>query len=313
MSPTAVPPSLRDAYARCEALANRRIENFPVLSSYISKEHAHHLAAVYAFCRMADDAADESASPAAALDTLTTFRRFVDLVFEGTEVDRGALPPEFQALSATVAGRRLPRIYFTDLLDAFVQDQTQTRHDSLESLLNYSKKSANPVGRLVLATVGEELTNEKLEASDLICTGLQLANFWQDVAVDYSKNRVYIPRDYMERHGVPEQDIARGVATPAFRAMLAELCHVTDPMFVRGARLGRLVGPRLRIPILAFAIAGRELLQRIRAVDYDIFTKRPGTGSLPLRRILVKAAAARFFGLFDPTNATVVSNTGKQE
>lgn len=297
--PAGPPPDLREAYARCEELARSRRENFPVLSQYISPEHAHHLAAVYGFCRIADDAADESGSTGAALENLNSIEAEIGRVF-------GAEEPhtlEMRALKNTVRERKLDKEPFLQLIDAFRQDQTKTTYNNWEELLDYSRRSANPVGRLVLATVGELDAGgaaEKLQLSDSICTGLQLANFWQDVARDHEKGRIYIPADAMAAHGVTRESIGRREASDAFRELLASLCDRTAPLFAEGAGLAQRVTRRLRIPILAFAIAGTELLDRIRAADYDIYNKRPEIGDLPLKTILAKAAAASFLPVFRP-------------
>ncbi|MBI3818648.1 MAG: squalene synthase HpnC [Planctomycetes bacterium] len=290
---------LQIAYAQCESLARGRRENFPVLSQYIGREHAHHLAAVYAFCRIADDAADESNNPAEALQRLEELRREIELIYSGSRPRR----LELRALGNTAIERGLQKSEFTDLLDAFCQDQTKTRYANWAELLEYSRRSANPVGRLVLATIGElggGAAAEKLNLSDRVCTGLQLANFWQDVAADYKKGRIYIPADAMARHAVDESCIRDARCDERFRALMDELCETTRPMFVEGAALADLVGRRMRVPILAFAIAGADLLDRIRAAEYDIYNRRPEIGDLPLKRILAKAAAASFLPILRP-------------
>jgi squalene synthase HpnC len=301
-----IPPDLAAAYQRCEALAKERLENFPVLSEHLSPEHSHHLAAVYAFCRNADDAADETSNPQQALEKLAALGAEVEDAFAG----RAPKTLEMRALAHTIRERGLSKPPFLDLLDAFRQDQRKTRHENWESLLDYSRRSANPVGRLVLETVGE-LSNprsvgeandraRKLELSDRICTGLQLANFWQDVGPDFAKGRIYLPADAMARHGVDEATLAARQATPAFRALLSELCDRTRPLFAEGCALSDLVEKRLRIPILAFSIAGDELLRRIAAASYDVFGARPQIGDLPLKKILAKAAAARWIPALRP-------------
>ncbi|MBL8693981.1 MAG: squalene synthase HpnC [Planctomycetes bacterium] len=294
-----IPRELVDAYRRCEQLATRRLENFPVLSEYLPAELIPHFAAVYAYCRRADDAGDESPSPAQALAALDELEAEVHRCFDGTPKT-----PEMAALAHTIAVKRLPKQPFLDLLSAFRQDQTKTRYESWEELLNYCKRSADPVGRLVLALLGEAPSDERKGAlSDAICTGLQMANFWQDVGPDLKKGRIYIPADLMARHGVREADLAAASASPALRAALKDLCDRTDPLFSRGAALADLVEKKLRIPILAFAIAGQELLKRIREVDYDVLARRPSAGDLPLKTILAKAAAARFLPFFRPKSA----------
>jgi squalene synthase HpnC len=294
-----IPPELADAYQRCERLAKERLENFPVLSKYVAAEHSHHLAAVYAFCRMADDAADEAKNPTEALELLANLEREIGCIYSGETPQI----LELRALAHTIAERGLSNQPFLDLLDAFRQDQRKSRYADWAELLDYCRRSANPVGRLVLETVGElggADAGRKIALSDSICTGLQLANFWQDVAKDFALGRIYIPADAMARHGVDEAAIARGEARPELRRLLAELCDRTEPLFAEGSALADLIAKRLRIPILAFAIAGQELLRRIREAEFDVFHRRPEIGNLPIQKILAKAAAARWIPAFRP-------------
>ncbi|HKE00225.1 MAG TPA: squalene synthase HpnC [Planctomycetota bacterium] len=291
-------PTLRDAYARCERIARERVENFPVLSEHLAPELIPHFAAVYAFCRIADDAGDESGSPEAATARLDALERELRAAFAGSPPT-----PEMTALAATAAEKRLPIEPFLALLSAFRQDQTKTRYADWDDLLDYCTRSANPVGELVLRLLDEVPSRDdgrKLAKSNAICTGLQLANFWQDVARDWAKGRIYAPLADLERHGVAEDQIARGVCDDRFRTLLASLCDRTDALFAEGASLADLVAKRHRIPVLAFALAGQGLLKRIREARYDVFSKRPEISSGQAKAILARAVAARWIPALRP-------------
>ncbi len=309
MSSSLAEPALQSAYAHCESIARRRLENFPVLSEHLPADRVPHFAAVYAWCRGADDEADESASPAEALEKLEARARELDRIFREGDGDGPIAPkpvaPESLALRATVRTLRLPRKPFDDLLSAFRQDQSKTRYADWDELLDYCSRSAHPVGRLVLG-IFEELTGDPardrflLEPSDALCTGLQLVNFWQDVARDLRKGRVYLPQESLERHGVRDADLAAPTASAALRACVREACERTAPCFADGAALSDRVSKGLRIPVLAFAIAGDELLSRIAAARYDVLAARPRIGRVHLAKILARAAAARWIAAFRP-------------
>ena len=209
---------------------------------------------------------------------------------------------ELRALAHTIAERGLSNQPFLDLLDAFRQDQRKSRYADWAELLDYCRRSANPVGRLVLETVGElggADAGRKIALSDSICTGLQLANFWQDVAKDFALGRIYIPADAMARHGVDEAAIARGEARPGSAACSRD-CAIEPSRSSPRERAGRPDREAAEIPILAFAIAGQELLRRIREAGFDVFHRRPEIGNLPIQKILAKAAAARWIPAFRP-------------
>ncbi|TWT64706.1 All-trans-phytoene synthase [Allorhodopirellula solitaria] len=229
---------------------------------------------VYAFCRTADDAADESASPAEATEALAKFRRSIAGLFDGGEV---AGP--FLALAVTVRRFDLPRKPFDDLLDAFVQDQSVHRYSDESQLWDYCRRSANPVGRLVLAMAGCD-SDEHYCLSDEICTALQLANFWQDVGRDYAIGRIYLPESVMQRHGFDESVIAntieRAQPTPGrVREAIAEQCDCARDRFERGRPLARIVPPWLAADIDLFALGGLATLDAIAKLDYDVLQHRP--------------------------------------
>lgn len=229
---------------------------------------------VYAFCRMADDAADESVSSAAAMTSLASFRNSIASIYSSGEVTG-----PFIALADTVRRFGLPRQPFDDLLDAFVQDQSVHRYHDEPSLLDYCRRSANPVGRIVLAMAGCD-SEEATRRSDEICTGLQLANFWQDVTCDYSIGRIYLPTSVMHRHGFDESLIAetldRGQPTPScIRDAIAEQCERARGGLDRGRALVSLVPRWLAADVELFALGGLATLDAIAKAKYDVLRYRP--------------------------------------
>src|SRR5579863_3867362 len=210
----AVKPTLEEALAWCKQLAESHYENFHVATWFLPKALRPHFHAIYAYCRMSDDLGDEVGDTSAALALLDWWGRELDACYEGH-----TRHPVFVALTETIRACSIPKEPFADLLKAFRQDQTVTRYRTMSDVLEYCRYSANPVGRLVLYTCGYT-DEERFKLSDATCSALQLANFWQDVRVDWQKDRVYLPQEDMQRFGVSESTIAQGVATPAFRALL---------------------------------------------------------------------------------------------
>ncbi len=208
-------PSLSEALAWCKALADSHYENFHVATWFLPKALRPHFHAIYAYCRVSDDLGDEVGDTAQSLALLDFWGRELDACYEGR-----ATHPVFVALAETIRACSIPKEPFADLLTAFRQDQTVTRYTTMDEVLQYCRYSANPVGRLVLYACG--YADEALfKLSDATCSALQLANFWQDVRVDFAKNRVYIPQEDMQRFGVTDEIIEQGIATPEFRALLA--------------------------------------------------------------------------------------------
>jgi squalene synthase HpnC len=192
-------------------------ENFPVASLLLPRRLRRPIEAIYRFARGADDIADEGdASDAARLQGLADYGDEID------RIERGAAPPRpaFNELAEIIAEWQLPTPLFRDLLDAFAQDVVTKRYADYPQLLDYCRRSANPVGRLLLHLVGRA-SEENLRRSDCICTALQLVNFWQDVAIDWQKGRVYLPQSDLERFGVAETQIAAGRCSAEWTALLA--------------------------------------------------------------------------------------------
>ena len=263
-------PSRREAEAFCRELAERHYENFTVVSFLLPRALRQHFANVYAYCRISDDLADELGDPRDALERLAEWGRHLDRCYEGE-----AAHPVFVALGVTIRQFDIPKEPFADLLAAFRQDQEQDRYDTWADLLGYCANSANPVGRLVLYLSGYRDARRQ-ELSDATCTALQLANFWQDVARDYEKNRVYIPQDVMRAHGCSEEMIRRRDADARWASLMKELIARTRELFARGLGLPPLLNGRLRLAIELFSRGGMEVLRAIE-VDcrYDTLSRRP--------------------------------------
>ena len=209
-----VAPSLNEARAWCRQLAESHYENFHVATWFLPKVLRPHFHAIYAYCRVSDDLGDEVGDRSAALALLDLWGRELDACYEGR-----VRHPVFVALAETIRACSIPKEPFADLLKAFRQDQTVTRYRTIQEVLEYCRYSANPVGRLVLYVCGYA-DEERFQLSDATCSALQLANFWQDVRVDFGKDRVYLPQEDMKRFGVSDETIAQGAATPEFRALL---------------------------------------------------------------------------------------------
>src|SRR5690242_9578538 len=201
-------PSEAEARQYCRRLASTHYENFSVATWFLPQRLRQHFCNVYAYCRISDDLGDEVGNPAAALQLLDEWEAELNACYA-----EGARHPVFVALAHTVRTFDIPKQPFADLLKAFRQDQTVTRYQSCEDLLGYCRYSANPVGHLVLYVCGYR-DAERQALSDFTCTALQLANFWQDVSLDYTKGRIYLPLEDLNRFGVAQTDIASAQNTP---------------------------------------------------------------------------------------------------
>ena len=259
------PASLQSAYDWCAGVARSHYENFTIASWLMPAAMRKHMYAIYAYARIADDFADEQHDPA----RLDEWERELDLAYAGSPRH-----PVFVALADTVRRFEIPREPFADLLVAFRRDIDFAGFETLEDLLGYSRYSANPVGRLVLYLFGHRDPGRQ-HLSDLICSGLQLANFWQDVAIDLGKGRVYLPRCDMAQFGVTAGQLARGVVDGKFAALLKHEVAVARALLVEGSDLSRLVDRRLRRDILMFAGGGLAILRAIEGAGFDVFRGRP--------------------------------------
>ena len=263
---------LEAARAFCRDVARRHYENFTVATRLVPPRLRQHLANVYAFARWSDDLADESPDPVTALAALDDWRRRLDACFAGRPDH-----PVFVALADTVTAAGLAIDPFADLLDAFRQDQTCTRYATRGELLEYCRRSADPVGRIVLGLEGCR-DPALLALSDAICSGLQLVNFWQDLRRDRVAGRVYLPTEDMRRHGVVEADLDRPVATPAVVDLVRSEVAWAGECFDRGAPLVDRAPAVLRPAIGMFLGGGRSLADAIARVGYDTLARRPTVG-----------------------------------
>lgn len=258
-----------EALAYTRWLAGVHYENFHVVSFLLPRRLRQDFFNVYAFCRWADDLGDEIPDTAESLRLLAWWRGELERVYAGE-----ASHPVFVALQGTVARHALPIEPFEHLIRAFEQDQTITRYRTWEDVLGYCRYSANPVGRLVLHLCGYA-DPERQRLSDATCTALQLANFWQDVAIDLAKDRVYIPLEALERHGCPLDDLFALKATPAFRATMREIVAKARKLFLEGLPLAGMLDRRLAVDIELFSRGGMRVLDKIEQQDYDVLSRRP--------------------------------------
>jgi squalene synthase HpnC len=240
-------------------------ENFPVASLLLPARLREPVAIIYRFARTADDFADEGDdAPATRLAKLEDYRR---------QLEDPAIPL-LHEVRRIMRAYDLPAQLFGDLLDAFSQDVVKNRYADFAEVLEYCRRSANPVGRLLLRLF-KRSSETQLRQSDAICTALQLANFWQDAALDYAKGRIYLPQDEMARHGVAERHLAEGKCDAAWRGLLAFQVRRTREMMLSGAPLGRSLPGRLGLEIRATVQGGLRILEKIERAGYDVFRRRP--------------------------------------
>ena len=249
-------------------------ENFPVASLLLPAPLRAPVEAIYAFARSADDIADEGdAPPVARLARLNDYRRELHLIEQG----KATTIALFEPLARTIRDQALPMQYFRDLLDAFSQDVGKTRYRDFDELRDYCRRSADPVGRLMLCLFKAH-RNELLGRSDAICTSLQLINFWQDVAIDWAKGRVYLPAADMARFGVTEQQIADGVVDDRWRSLMRFEIDRARALMCFGAALPLALPGRIGWELRLIVLGGLRILDKIEAVDYDVFQHRPTLG-----------------------------------
>jgi squalene synthase HpnC len=279
---------LAAAYASCARDARTHYENFPVASRLVPRRMRHHVAAVYAFARAADDFADEGSRPAQERHRLLDgwLCRLRDTVARGPDapgrpVDEGEPANThqiFMALGATIRDKDLPPALFEDLLSAFRQDVTVTRYASWADVMEYCRRSANPVGRLVLRIA--DYQDRRLDGwSDAICTALQLTNFWQDLKIDFDRGRVYVPEDEMRAHGASASDLAGSAMTPAWTRVVAAAVSRTHGLFEQGLPLCDAVHGRLKYELRATWLGGTRILDRLEQSEYDMIHRRPSLGA----------------------------------
>jgi squalene synthase HpnC len=262
-------PTLAEARAYCKHLVETHYENFHVASWFLPERLRPHFHSIYAYCRIADDLGDEVGDAEQALALLDWWEAELDACYRGE-----ARHPVFVALAETIRECEIPREPFADLLIAFRQDQTVKRYETMDEVLAYCRYSANPVGRLVLYACGYR-DAARFALSDATCTGLQLANFWQDVAEDFTKGRVYLPQADMRRFGVTDADIANRKFSPEFRRLMEFEVADARRWLERGLPLVGSVDRELALDLDLFSRGGLEILRAIERQQYDVLRGRP--------------------------------------
>ncbi len=277
-------PSLAEARMYCERLAKSHYENFSVATWFLPAKLRQHFYNVYSYCRISDDLGDEVGNAQQSLELLDQWEAELNACYAGSPRH-----PVFVALAETVKQFQIPQHEFSDLLTAFRRDQTITRFETFNDILEYCKYSANPVGHLVLYLGGYH-DAERQQLSDHTCTALQLANFWQDVTLDYLKGRIYLPLEDLRRFGVSEQDIAGRKATQQFIDMMKFEVQRAREWFKRGFPLVNVVDKELAVDLELFTRGGQEILNAIEAQGFDVLRQRPVI-SRPRKLWLVARAA----------------------
>jgi len=278
--------TLGEAYAACDRIARQHYENFPVASLLLPAAMRPHIAAIYAFARAADDFADEGdRTPAERIALLDDWGQRLQASVAPCPmplVPAREADAIFLALGHTIRSRDLPVGLFEDLLSAFRQDVDTKRYATWAELMDYCRRSANPVGRLVLRVAGRA-DDQRDRASDAVCTALQLTNFWQDLERDWQKGRLYVPRDECTRVGAREADLDARVLSPEWRMALSEMAARTRRLFDEGRAVGDSLDGRLRYELRLTWLGGVRILDRLDEIGFDVFTARPtlGTSDVP--------------------------------
>lgn len=285
-----VAPSLEESQEYCSDLARSHYENFSVATWFLPKKLRQDFLNVYAYCRISDDLGDEVGDASASLALLDEWQSQLEACYEGHPRH-----PVFVALAETVRKFDIPKHEFSDLLIAFRQDQTVTRFETFEDVLAYCRYSANPVGHLLLYVCGYRDV-ERQQLSDSTCTALQLANFWQDVSVDYAKGRIYLPLEDLRRYAVSEEDLAQSRNTPAFCEMMKFEVERAREWFERGLPLVQKVDKELAVDIELFSRGGLEILNAIERQSFAVLGRRPVISKPRKLALVARAALGKFLG-----------------
>jgi squalene synthase HpnC len=285
--------TLEESYAYCTRLAKSHYENFPV-GCLVPRHLRPHVHAIYAFARHADDFADEGylrsnsvntkqpLSPESRLEALENWEQ--ELIHRDQSTN-----PVFIALNQTIFEYQLPESLFIDLISAFKQDVVQSRYATFNELIDYSSRSANPIGRLVLH-LHHQATTEALEASDKICTALQITNFWQDVSIDILKDRIYLPLDELQHYNISERQILTQTAPlPSYKALLQFQVDRAYKLFEEGRPLIKMLPWPLNFEIALTWHGGRRILEKIEAIDYNTLYHRPKLRKIDIPLLLTRA------------------------
>jgi squalene synthase HpnC len=283
-------PSLKEAQEYCRCLARAHYENFSVATWFLPKNLRQDFFNVYAYCRISDDLGDEVGDATVSLTLLDEWQNQLDACYE-----RNPRHPVFVALAQTVKKFEIPKHEFSDLLIAFRQDQTVTRFATFDDVLAYCRYSANPVGHLVLYLCGYN-DPERQQLSDYTCTALQLANFWQDVSVDYAKGRIYLPVEDLKRYDVTEQDIQQNRNTPAVCKMMKFEVERAREWFDRGLPLVQKVDNALAVDLELFTRGGQEILNAIERQSFAVLGRRPVISKPRKLALVAQAALGKLLG-----------------
>jgi squalene synthase HpnC len=283
-------PSLEEAREYCRRLARTHYENFSVATWFLPKNLRQDFLNVYAYCRISDDLGDEVGDATAALTLLDEWQTELDACYAGSPRH-----PVFVALAETVKKFGIPKHEFSDLLLAFRQDQTVTRFETFDDVLAYCRYSANPVGHLVLYLCGYH-DAERQQLSDYTCTALQLANFWQDVTVDYAKGRIYLPLEDLRRYSVSEDDLVQNHNTPAFCEMMKFEVERARQWFERGLPLVGKVDAGLAVDLELFSRGGQEILNAIERQGFAVLGRRPVISKTRKLALVARAALGKLLG-----------------
>jgi len=280
-------PSEAEAREYCRRLARSHYENFSVASWFLPERLRQHFFNLYAYCRISDDLGDEVGDAAASLRLLDQWEMELNACYDGQPRH-----PVFVALAETVRKFEIPKQEFADLLTAFRQDQTVGRYETFHDLLGYCHYSANPVGHLVLYLCGYR-DAERRQLSDYTCTALQLANFWQDVSVDFLKGRIYLPLEDLRRFGVSEEAIRTGDNSTAFCEMMRFEVERARQWFAQGLPLVKKVDRQLATDIELFSLGGQEILNAIERQGHAVLGRRPAISKMRKLALVGRAALGK--------------------
>jgi len=281
--------SLKDAEQYTRWLATHHYENFTVATYLLPARLRQHFYNIYAYCRWADDLGDEIGDPAKSLELLNWWNDELQRCYANE-----ATHPVFVALRHTIDSFDIPMRPFADLLTAFRQDQTVHRYPTWDAVMEYCRFSANPVGRLVLY-LGGYADADRQAMSDFTCTALQLANFWQDVARDLDKDRIYIPLDMLTSYGLVESDLFRRVSDERYVRLMQTLVDRTRELFHKGLPLAQSIDADLRVDIQLFSRCGLALLDAIESIGYKTLEQRPTLSAATKLKLVGRALAERTF------------------
>ena len=278
--------SLAESETYTKWVATGHYENFNVVSFLLPKHLHQDFYNVYAYCRWADDLGDEIGDTAESLRLLNWWSGELDRIYTFGQASH----PVFVALRGTAAKYSIPKQPFADLISAFIQDQTVTRYQDLDGVMDYCVRSANPVGRLVLYLCGHS-DEERQRLSDATCTALQLANFWQDITVDQGKDRVYLPLDLLAKHNYTVEDLFARRFDDRFRRIMREAVDKARRLFETGLALPAMVDRRLAVDLELFSRGGLKVLEKIESQDYDVLSKRPKVSKLDQAGLMLSVLA----------------------